>query len=111
MEVLERRFVPWARGFLEGECNAGFVEQLLGRRSGRPIRGETAMREEIRAALVPMATAWRARALDLVPEVARIFARRLEQTASEPRAEAVRLRAAVRAGLDALRESIEALER
>ena len=107
-EVLDRQLVPWAQGHIEGLVAAGFIVDTLTEHGKKVVEGETAMRAGFRDALEPVADAWvgHARSLARDVEQARIRAERLATSA--PRAEAMRLRTAVLAAIDALREAVSA---
>jgi GTP-binding protein EngB required for normal cell division len=108
--VLDGVFVPWAQGHIEGLVDAGFVATLLSAGGDKIAEGEGAMRAALREVLRPLARAWAERARLLVREVDRARARADRATSSAPRAEALRLRAAVVSAIDALRGALETLE-
>ena len=118
--LVESRFVPWARGYLaartasrveyelgaEPESAASLMGDLL-RTHGREIKsGEAALRSGFRAGLRPMADDWRRelRAAHRELDWATFFAR--QQARSAPRAEALRLRSSILAGLDLLADRL-----
>lgn len=108
--VLDTIFVPWAQGFIEGLLEAGFVADALSAHGDRIGEGEAGMRAGLRESLRPIAQTWGERARLLVREVERARARDDRATSSAPRAEALRLRAAVLSAIDGLRGALETLE-
>lgn len=110
-EVLDRTFVPWARGHLDGLLSAGFVARLLTEHGPKIAEGEAPVRRAFRQGLRDVATAWTSHARAFVHEVARARRRLDREAASAPRAEALRLRAAVVATIDGLRESLAGVRR
>lgn len=103
-EVLDRQFLPWARGHLDGLMSAGYITDLLGERGKSIADGETAARQAFREALVPLAEGWASHARTLVQEVERARQRFDRSAASKPRAEALRLRTSLVTTLDGLAE-------
>lgn len=101
-EVLDRVFVPWARGNVEGLLAADFIPTIFATHGAAIAQGEGPMRAALRSALQPVAAAWadHARHLVYVVEQARMRARR--RAISAPRAEALRLRTGVLTAIDAL---------
>jgi len=110
LEALDAHFLPWAQGYLDGELDAGFVVRALLERGGAASGGEAAVRVQLRAALTPMANTWHAYAVGLEKVVEREHARRQAFAESAPRAEAIRLRTAVRPALAALLSAAAALD-
>ncbi len=108
-EVLDRQFLPWARGHLDGLVSAGFVEATLAEQGKAIAEGEGAARAAFRKALGPVAFAWCAHARTLVTEVERARHRFDRASASAPRAEALRLRTALITTLDGLGEAARSL--
>jgi GTPase SAR1 family protein len=115
--LVSERFVPWARGYLSARTNSqldfdverssgavgpSLMADLLDRHGRRIQDGEAALREGFRAGLRRIADDWRRqlRALHRELQWATFLARR--RSSSEPRAEALRLRSSVLAGLEAL---------
>jgi len=101
-EVLDRHFVPWTRGHLEGLVEAGFVPRLYSAHGARVAQGEAAVEGAFRDALLPMATSWASAARGLARIVEHAHARRQRDATSAPRAQAFRLRSAIETSLDAL---------
>jgi hypothetical protein len=110
VEVLDGHFLPWAQGYLDGELDAGFVVRALLERGAAAAGGEAAVRVQLRAALTPMANTWHAHVTGLERAVERALARRQAFAESAPRAEAIRLRTAVRPTLDALLSAATAID-
>jgi ribosome biogenesis GTPase A len=106
-EVLDRAYVPWARGHLDGLIAAGFIDQLLDDNGEAISEGETAARKKFRAALQPIVVAWIDHAKSMTYEVERAQRRSDRATSSAPRAEAMRLRSAVVASIDALTQAVQ----
>ncbi len=101
-EVLDRQFLPWARGHLDGMMSAGYITEMLTKHGKSISEGEGAAREAFRGALRPVATAWSSHARTLVAEVERARQRFDRAAASKPRAEALRLRTALVTTIDGL---------
>jgi GTPase SAR1 family protein len=110
VEILDGQFLPWAQGYLDGELDAGFVVRALLEQGAAAALGEAAVRAKLRAALAPMASTWHAHAVGLEKAVERARARRQAFAESAPRAEAIRLRTAVRPALDALLSAARAID-
>jgi hypothetical protein len=106
-EVLDRAYVPWARGFLEGLLGSEFVVSTLRAHGGRVATGEAAVRSAFRVGLEPTADAWAERARSLVHDVERARQRSDRHATSAPRAEAMRLRTATLSAIDGLRRAAE----
>lgn len=107
LDVLDRSFVPWAQGHIEGLLQAGFVETTLEDHGKKIAEGEAPMRAAFRESLQPTADAWAARARLYARDVAKARARRDREASSAPRAEAMRLRSAVVTAVDGLRGALE----
>jgi len=105
-EVLDREFVSWASGHLEGLVAAGFLHVAVAAASAAISGGEMAARDAFREALAPLAATWAARARSLVRAVERTRARAGRHARSAPEAEALRLRATVLASIDALAHAV-----
>ena len=105
-EVLDREFVSWASGHLEGLVEAGFVHRAVASASAAIAQGESGARDAFRDALGPLSAAWAARARSLVRAVERSRARVGRLARSAPEAEALRLRATVLASIDALAHAV-----
>lgn len=105
-EVLDREFVSWASGHLEGLVAAGFLHRAVAAGSAAISQGEAGAREAFRDALAPLSAAWAARARSLVRAVERTRARAGRHARSAPEAEALRLRATVLASIDALAHAV-----
>ena len=110
-EVLDKQFLPWARGHLDGLMSAGYITSLLEERGKAIAEGEGAARKAFREALVPVAEGWAANARTLVAEVERTRQRFDRSAASKPRAEALRLRTSLVTTLDGLAEAARPLAR
>ena len=110
-EVLDRTFVPWARGHLDGLLSAGFVAKMLAEHGPKITEGEAPVRRAFRQGLREVANAWTSHARAFAHEVERARRRFDREAASAPRAEALRLRAAVVATIDGLRESLAGVRR
>lgn len=108
-EVLGHHLVPWARGYLDGLAASGFVIRLMIEHGAAISRGEAALRERLRGALVPMADAWQKfiASLDRPLRQAQVQAHR--QAATRPRAEALRLRTTALVGVESLLASVAEL--
>jgi GTP-binding protein EngB required for normal cell division len=105
-EVLDREFVSWASGHLEGLVAAGFLQRAVAAGSAAISQGEAGAREAFRDALAPLSAAWAARARSLVRAIERTRARAGRHARSAPEAEALRLRATVLASIDALAHAV-----
>lgn len=110
-EVLDRMFVPWARGHLDGLLSGGFVAKTIAEHGPKIVEGEAAVRRAFRVGLRGVAAAWTSHARAFVHEVERARRRDDREAASAPRAEALRLRASLVATIDGLREALAALRR
>jgi len=108
-EVLDRQFLPWARGHLDGLMSAGYITELLDTCGKTIAEGEGAARKAFREALVPLAEGWASHARTLVQEVERARQRFDRSAASKPRAEALRLRTSLVTTLDGLAEMVRPL--
>ncbi|HFE46216.1 MAG TPA: hypothetical protein ENJ18_12095, partial [Nannocystis exedens] len=108
-EVLTQHLVPWARGYLDGLGASGWLVSLITDNGPAIAKGEAALRERLRIALIPMAISWQkfVRSLDRPLRQAQVQAHR--QAATRPRAEALRLRTSVISGLDGLLECVREL--
>jgi hypothetical protein len=109
-EVLDRAYVPWARGHLDGLLAAGFIDQLLEEHGKTISEGETAARNAFREALRPLADAWTNHAKGMTYEVEQAQRKFDRSSSSAPRAEAMRLRSAVVASIDGLSEAVREAE-
>ncbi len=104
-EVLDREFVPWAQGHIEGLVAAGFLTNLLSGPGERIVEGENAARQAFRGALDALASAWANHARGLVRAVDQVRGRAARTGRSAPRTEALRLRSTVVASIDALAQA------
>ncbi len=101
--LLTERFVPWARGYLAGARGQGFVAGLV-RQSGKAAaRGESALREAFRADLMGLVEDWTRELLALRRPLELAMYRDRRRRSSEPRAQALRLRASILASIEGLR--------
>jgi len=106
-QILNRSFVPWAKGYLDGLVIAHFLPTLL-ETHGQAIReGEQAARAAFRHALEPVARAWESAARAMSPILEQGLQRAVRENRSAPRAEALRLRAVVASNIASLRAAIE----
>lgn len=101
-EVLDRVFVPWARGNLEGLIAADYVARLFRDHGGEVAKGEDAVRAAFREALRPVADAWVGYGRGLVYAVEHARNRAERRSSSTPRAEALRLRSVVLTAIETL---------
>ncbi len=108
-EVLDKIFVPWARGHLDGLFAGRFIDESIEAHGPKIAEGEGPATAGFRAALGPIARTWSSHIKGLVPQVQRARHRADRDASSAPRAEALRLRAAVITTIDGLRETARAL--
>ena len=108
---LVERLVPWARGYLVAAGARGYASEILASHGRAASRGETALRAGLRAGLRPLADDWRVATRELFRELEGAVARARQRSSSAPRAEALRLRSSVLAGLDGLIDLLDQVDR
>lgn len=105
--LLIERLVPWARGYLAGLAARGFAAELIRSHGRAATRGEQALRDSLRGAVRPLADDWRLATRELFRELERALARARQRSTSAPRAEALRLRTSVLAGIEGLLAALD----
>lgn len=108
--ALGERFGPWARGHIAGLRARGYVAALVRDRAPAAAHGESELRAAVRSGMSRFSMQWRLALDELRRPLGRDLALVRRRVHAMPRAEALRLRAATVAGIDALRGRLEDVE-